>query len=130
MMSNRRHSFDGTGAKEEQINWSFPLMKMHEIKDCLNALAIQVTEAQLNDVSNNKTLYKEIMEYLAELCTGINKDEMNQPAFNGLSVLNNPELHEDSIPNLHSFRAISKMMLICGITDFSKCKLSSPTTLT
>ena len=70
-MNNRRHSFDADKTQEDhQVNWSFPLMKMTAIKDCLNALDVKVTEAQLNDVSNNKQIYRDIMEYLAEICTG------------------------------------------------------------
>ena len=141
-------------------------------QDCLNALDVKVTEAQLNDVSNpsNKQIYRDIMEYvslslslplpspspsniclvfacafaseyfpltnprshllppshtvphcryLAEICTGITKEEIVQPQFNGLQALNHPELHEESIPYMHAFRAVTKMMNICGIHDFS-----------
>eukprot|EP00606_Chrysophyceae_sp_TOSAG23-5_P001190 GSChrysophyteH2.ASY1.ANO1.7.1 assembled CDS len=120
MMNNRRHSFDADKTQEDhQVNWSFPLMKMTAIKDCLNALDVKVTEAQLNDVSNNKQIYRDIMEYLAEICTGITKEEIVQPQFNGLQSLNNPELHEESIPYMHAFRAVTKMMTTCGIHDFS-----------
>jgi kinetochore protein Nuf2 len=71
------------------------------------------------DIENNKGLYREILEFLSEMCVGVTKDEMAQPAFNGLQVFNNYELHEESIPILHAFRAVNKMMNICGIPDFS-----------
>jgi kinetochore protein Nuf2 len=115
MATQRRHSFDAN----EKIAFSFPLMKINEIKDCLNALEIKVTEAQLNDIEENKTLYREILEFLAELCCGVTQEEMAQPAFNGLSAFNNIELHDESIPTLHAFRAVQKMMTVCGIPDFS-----------
>ncbi len=66
------------------------------------------------------------MEFLAELCTGITREEILQPQFNGLQVLNNPELHDESIPNLHAFRAVSQMMKISGITDFSTKDMIAP----
>ena len=44
---------------------------------------------------------------------------MNQAAFSGLTVLTYPELHEDSIPQINSLRAVSKMMQTCGLDDFS-----------
>jgi kinetochore protein Nuf2 len=124
MINNRRHSFDADKTRDDyqqvqQVNWSFPLMKMADIKECLNALDMKVTEAQLADVSQNKQLYRDILEYMAEICTGITKEEISQPQFNGLQSLNNPELHEESIPYLHAFRAVAKMMKISGITDFS-----------
>jgi len=94
-------------------------MKVNEIKDCLNALDIKVTEAQLMDIENNKGLYREILEFLSEMCVGVTKEELAQPAFNGLQVFNNYELHEESVPILNAYRAVSKMMNICGIPDFS-----------
>jgi len=94
-------------------------MKVNEIKDCLNALDIKVTESQLMDIENNKGLYREILEFLSEMCVGVTKEELAQPAFNGLQVFNNYELHDESIPTLNAFRAVSKMMDICGIPDFS-----------
>ena len=119
MTTNRRHSFDAPDKGDVPVPYSFPLMKMNEIKDCLNALEIKVSESQLNDIENNKSLYREILEFLSELCTGVSKEEMAQPAFNGLSELNTPELHDDSIPILHAFKAVCKMMKICGIPDFT-----------
>jgi kinetochore protein Nuf2 len=44
---------------------------------------------------------------------------MAQPAFTGLKALSFPEMHEDSVPFLNTFRACSKMMEICAVDDFS-----------
>ena len=43
---------------------------------------------------------------------GTTKEEMAQPAFQGLAALNFPELHEESIPELNFFRACHKMMTV------------------
>lgn len=51
---------------------------------------------------------------------------MSQPAFAGLSALNYPELHEDSIPELSYLRSCSKMMTICGIVDFGLKDITNP----
>lgn len=51
---------------------------------------------------------------------------MSQPAFAGLSALNYPELHEDSIPELSFLRACSKMMAICGLVDFGLKDITNP----
>lgn len=63
---------------------------------------------------------------LIELCTGVTREEMSQPAFAGLSALNYPELHEDSIPELSFLRACSKMMAICGLVDFGLKDITNP----
>jgi hypothetical protein len=44
--------------------------------------------------------------------TGIAREELSQPVFSGISVLNFPELHEESIPELAFMRACSKMMQV------------------
>lgn len=67
-----------------------------------------------------------MFEHLAEICTGITREELIQPAFSGLQVLNYPELHEDSIPQLNTFRACSRMMEICEIQDFTIKDFLSP----
>ena len=36
-------------ARNSPLQFSFPLMKVNEIKDCLNALDIKVTEAQVGE---------------------------------------------------------------------------------
>lgn len=48
---------------------------------------------------------------------GITKEEMAQPAFQGLAALNFPELHEESIPELNFFRACHKMMTVGWLID-------------
>lgn len=99
--------------------YSFPLVKTSEIIQCMNELGITVTEDELMNPDKYKDQCRRMLEMLAELCTGIHRDEMSQPAFSGLAVLNYPELHEESIPQINSFRACSKMMEVCGIQDFS-----------
>lgn len=50
---------------------------------------------------------------------GIAREELSQPVFSGISVLNFPELHEESIPELAFMRACSKMMQVgVGAHDY------------
>ena len=95
-----------------------------------------------------------MLEQLTEVCAGISREELNQPAFAGLSVLSYPELHEDSIPHINNFRMcqryhlvlfvipihqinayhnfvllfLNSMMETCGITEYSVNDLTAPTT--
>jgi hypothetical protein len=48
--------------------------------------------SQLMDIENNKSLYREILEFLSEICVGVTKEEIAQPAFNGLQAFNNYEV--------------------------------------
>ena len=99
-------------------------------------LATQLTDVELQCPEKSSTRIRSLLEALgmqllsrisalltatlsAELCTGTTREEMSQPAFAGMSVLSYPDLHEDSIPQLHSLRACSRMMEVCGIDDFS-----------
>ena len=104
---------------DEKMTYGFPILKMSEIVQCLHALEFKVTQNQLADIENNKEVYKDILESLAEMCVGVTREEMAQPAFVGLQQLENPQLHEESVPNMNSFRAVGNMMKVCGINDFS-----------
>ncbi len=99
--------------------YSFPPIKTNEMILCLSELGIQATEDIIIAPEKSKDAYRNILENLAEICTAISKEEMNQPAFSGLSALNYPDLHDESIPQLNAFRVILKMMDICGIRDFT-----------
>ena len=85
-----------------------------------------LAEADLKEPEKNKDSIRKAMVHLIELCTGITREDMSQPAFAGLSSLNYPELHEDSIPELAFLRACTKMMAICGIPDFGIRDITNP----
>ena len=99
--------------------YSFPILKINEIILCLNELGLSVTEDELVHPEKNKDQIRRVYEYLTEYCTGITREEMSQPAFCGLSKLTFPELHEESIPQINSFRACQKMLEVCGIGDYT-----------
>lgn len=112
----------------QQTTFSFLLIKIPEIIMCLSELGISICEDELTHPENHRESVRRILEHLAEIFTGISRDEIIQPAFSGLSMLNYPELHEDSIPVLNSFRVCNKLMEVCGISDFSVKDLLMPTT--
>jgi kinetochore protein Nuf2 len=99
--------------------YSFPILKTNEIILCLNELGLSVSEDELVNPDKNKDQIRRVYEYLTEYCTGTTREEMSQPAFCGLSKLTYPELHEESIPQINSFRACQKMLEVCGINDFT-----------
>lgn len=117
----------GNMSRGPKTAFSFPMMKVGEIRECLAALGIRITEEELNSPENSREQIRRVLEHLAELSTGVTRDEMGQMAFAGISVLNYPELHEESIPQLNSFRACSRMMEACGIVDFTTKDFMAPT---
>lgn len=116
------------GIQQRQQSFNFPLLSCHEIVLCLHEIGItSATDDELNNPDKNKDQVRRMFEHLAEIVTGTSREEMAQPAFSGLSQLNYPELHEDSIPQINSFRACQKMMEVCSITDFSLKDFMAPT---
>ncbi|GMI12751.1 hypothetical protein TrVE_jg1684 [Triparma verrucosa] len=115
-----------TKKKESEQTFSFPLLKSGEILQCLAELQVPLTEAELMEPEKNKPALRKATIHLIELCTGITREDMSQPAFAGLSSLNYPELHEDSIPELAFLRAAGKTMKICGIPDYGIKDITSP----
>lgn len=116
------------GMQQRQQSFNFPLLSCNEIVLCLHEIGISsATEDELTNPDKNKDQIRRMFEHLAEIVTGTTREEMSQPAFSGLSQLNYPELHEDSIPQINSFRACQKMMEVCSITDFSLKDFMAPT---
>ena len=110
----------------QREEFRFRLEKPSEIVKCLIELGINVSESDIANPEKNKELHQHIFVQLAEMCTGITREEMSQPVFKGLSALNYPELHEESTTNLNTFRACSKMMETCGIHSFTIKDFMSP----
>jgi len=108
-------------------DFAFPVLKVGAIVQCMHELGINVTEDEVLNPDKHADQCRHMFEQLAEVCTGITKEEIAQPAFLGLNALNYPELHEESVPRLNSYRACCKMMEICGIQDFTVKDFITPT---
>jgi kinetochore protein Nuf2 len=117
---NGRKSMGG----RQQQTYSFPILNNADIVQCMNDLEIPLTAEELSTAP--KDAVRRVFESLVDMCTGVTKEELSQPAFAGLGCLNYPELHEESIPELATFRAVSKMTSICGIHDFSMRDITDP----
>ena len=59
--------------------------------ECVDKLEAYILKAETLG-QKDKDQIRRMFEDLTEVCTGISRDEMNQPAFSGLSVLEYPEL--------------------------------------
>lgn len=110
--------------KQEQ--YSFPILKTEEIAKCLNELGIVISKDELAAPENNIQRCHYMFENLAEICTGIAKEDIQQPAFKGLQNINYPELHDHSIPKINFLNVCKKMMEMCEIHDFTMKDLMAP----
>jgi DNA repair exonuclease SbcCD ATPase subunit len=128
MFDSRQNTTGRSVLLPPRQEFSFPILKPQEIFGCLKELGVSLTEEEYLNPEKNKDQIRRMWEQLTEICTGSSRDELNQPAFSGLSVLNYPELHEDSIPHINNFRMCQKMMETCGITDYSLNDLIAPST--
>ena len=105
--------------------YSFPMLKANEIFALLHNMKIPVSEDDIRKCDS--AAIRRIYEAFIESLMGVTKEEMSQPAFSGLSALNYPELHEDSIPELTFYRCAAKLMTTCGIHDFCMKDILAPT---
>jgi hypothetical protein len=105
--------------------YSFPVLKASEIFACIREMQIPVSEEEIK--KGDVMAVRKIFEVFIENIMGTTKEEMSQPAFSGLSALNYPELHEESIPELTFFRTSSKLMNACGVYDFCLKDILTPT---
>ena len=94
------------------------IIPINDIISCLTEVGIKVKAEDLVQPEEKKENIKRIFEQLAEICLGVNRDEMSQPTFAGLQAMNYPELHEDSIPQINCFRILQQLFQRYGIKDF------------
>jgi kinetochore protein Nuf2 len=105
----------------------FPRLPPSEIIKCLTELGVPISKEALTRPEDHRETIQTLLEYLAETLLGLNREELSQPAFSGLEAIVYPQLHEESIPHINSIRAISKLMEICEINDFTIKDILNPT---
>ena len=128
-MAMFRNSLSASQSKQPSSapeTFSFPMLKGGEILQCMSELSVPLTELDIKEPEKNKANIKRAMFHLVELCTGVTRESLATPAHAGLSQISYPELHEESIPELAYFRAVDRMMKICGIVDFGLKDITNP----
>lgn len=107
------------------MSFSFPVnLSTEEIQQCLADLQIYIDVGQLA-----KPNYEAIRPYFEQAVialTGVTREELMQPKFTALDAFEFPELHDESIPTTNFFRHLTKLMLICGVKDFSLNDMFKP----
>ncbi|TPX50490.1 hypothetical protein SeLEV6574_g00865 [Synchytrium endobioticum] len=119
--------------KGKKPPYSYPLLKPHDVVQCMNDLSIQFEE---NDIAKpNPIKMMQTYEAITEIFMGISRDSspfhngMNghqDLAFGILEVLDYPDLHVDAISFMAFYRQLLKLMSKVGYTEFSLRDLQKP----
>lgn len=107
-----------------KVVFSFPILKRQEIIQCLNELSIPLTDDDLKEPT--PASMRVVYDSFVELIVGVGKEDLIQPQFTTTDLLENPELHEESIPELVLSVALTKLMNICGVKDFTMGDIYKP----
>jgi len=112
--------YGGGGGRQQ--SFSFPMLSSEEILACMNELQISMEPQDLEKPSARSV--RHVYEALCEVCIGVTKEEINNGITYGEGTnlmeelgVEFPDLHEDSVPQLRFFRAVSKLMSASGVHD-------------
>jgi len=102
-----------------------PLLKLQEICDCLADLGISISINELKQPTSPQ--FRSIVECFLSALAGIRRDCLTQPAFHGIHLLTNPELHEESLTELTTLKAALALIRQAHVADASIGDLTAPT---
>ena len=102
-----------------------PLLKLQEICDCLADLGIAVSITDLKQPT--PPTFRAIVECFLSALAGLRRDCLTQPAFHGIHLLANPELHEESLTELTTLKAALALIRHAHVMDVSIGDLTAPT---
>ncbi|GAQ80464.1 hypothetical protein KFL_000540390 [Klebsormidium nitens] len=107
--------------------YPFPIRPQEEILKCLRELDFPFSDAEYAKPTPEavKPLYQGFVQLLMQMT----REELQQPVFHAMAELEYPELHDDSIGDLASFRALQKLMKVAGVNNFCLKDMHMPDTL-
>eukprot|EP00899_Mesostigma_viride_P008740 jgi/Mesvir1/17868/Mv12945-RA.1 len=106
------------------MSFSFPILNNQEILACLAELDLHIPEADL--LKPTYEVIRPVFEGIVQLLVGVTREELHQPIFRAMDLLEYPELHEESIGSLSFDRALCKLMDASGFHDFTLKDLYKP----
>ena len=126
-MSSRKHAHLTPSHHQHKSGNShtFPILPLDEILLCLQELNINVEEADITKPEH--TVMRMVYENFVDLLMGVTNGDINQPnVFGAIEVLENPELHEESLSRLHFHKHLLRLMSTVGVADFVMADVTSP----
>jgi kinetochore protein Nuf2 len=114
-----------THKQQHHVGFSYPILSERDIVQCLHELGL----TKINSEQLQKPTY-ETVQYMFEnlvvsLC-GVSREELQQPMFAAIDVIDYAELHDESIPAMAFFVQTAKLMRASGVRDFSMKDLHKP----
>ena len=98
----------------DERSFSFPILSNSHILKAFEQLNFEMTPKMLTEPTCADTM--RVFEYFIDQLMGIPLSE--EQFSNSEHIFTYPELHYQSIPRMHFFRALSVLMPTVGITDF------------
>eukprot|EP00850_Spirogloea_muscicola_P008205 SM000043S15833 [mRNA] locus=s43:415710:421088:+ [translate_table: standard] len=97
--------------------FTFPEITRKEILACMGDLEVPLSDGDL--LKPTMEAIRPVYESVVTLLMGISREELHQPVFSAIDALEFPELHEESIACLAFNRAVTKLMYVAGVEDFT-----------
>jgi kinetochore protein Nuf2 len=122
-----RQSLGSRNQAKPQQSFSFPALPPSEIISCMAELGIQISAEELKTCPRD--IVRRIYEALIDLCMGVTKEELYQPKFEALQAYDDmpyQQLHEDAVPEIQFYRAVSAMLTVCGVPGCTLKDITEP----
>jgi len=105
-------------------HYSFPTLDEQEVIDVFAELQIPLSSQTLQKPPAG--YMRDLYERCLAMLTGIRREDYTTRNFAATQCLSNPDLHDDSIPEIQFFRELVKLMETVGINDFSRRDIDKP----
>ncbi|KAL3936203.1 MAG: hypothetical protein SGARI_002658 [Bacillariaceae sp.] len=107
----------------------FPMLKSSELLQCLEELGFEFTKQELSEPQRHRDKIRKVFWHILDYNCGLTEEQLKAKIpqdMSGIVPENEMELHEDFI-DLIFFKELRKMMMKCGVADFSWKDLYYPT---
>ena len=104
---------------------SCPVLKVPEILLCLADMHVHLTADDIKQPT--ATTVRHVLEVFVDKLMGVKRDDLHQPQFHAIHLLSNPELHDDSLQEMTTLKAILRLLRAAGVSDASMSDVMEPT---
>eukprot|EP00884_Botryococcus_braunii_P004542 jgi/Botrbrau1/14089/Bobra.182_3s0035.1 len=105
-------------------SFSFPVLGDAELLPCLREMDVPISAAQL--AKPTYEVVRSVFEAVVTLLMGVTREELQQPVFAAIDVLDFPELHDESIPFMAFMSNLMRLMGAAGVRDFTMQDVCKP----
>merc|ERR1712110_467099 len=111
-------------SRARKPTFSFPILEPRVLLECCESLQISLSPAELKKPTKSTT--RRVYESFVVLLTGMEREELQVPSYEGYEALSYPELHSDSIPQCNLLRHTTNLLETCGCPNFTLMDLVNP----